>query len=55
MWVAGSLLFLVAAVWLVMEALNGPGGDGRMLAGARIRAPHATVPMVEKAERGGGP
>jgi len=25
MWVAGSLLFLFAAAWLAMEALNGPG------------------------------
>ena len=54
----GSLLFLFAAVWLVMEALKAPGREavaasGRMLAGASIRAPHAAVPMVAKSRTRG--
>ena len=56
MWVPGSLVFLVAAVWLAMEALNRPRPLPVMAsAGASIRAPHAAVPMLERAERGGGP
>jgi len=56
MWVPGSLVFLIAAVWLAMEALNGPGALPVIAsARARFRAPHTAVPMVEGAERGGAP
>ena len=48
MWVPGSLVFLLAAAWLVMEALNGPRGlPLTALAGARIGAPCAAVPTVK--------
>ncbi len=56
MWVPGSLVFLFAAVGLAMEALNRPRALPVMAsAGARIPAPHAAVPILERAERGGGP
>jgi len=56
MWVPGSLVFLFAAVWLVMGALNGSRGLPVLTsAGARIRAPQAAVPMLKRAERGSGP
>lgn len=31
MWVPGSLVFLSAAVWLAVEALNGPRAIRRLL------------------------
>jgi putative membrane protein len=50
MWVPGSLIFLFAAVWLVVEALNGPGGLPLMTPAGAYPRTSRDRPMVERAE-----